>query len=169
MVNQTFSGKKNSADRSAHTFRLRLGKNLVFRSNSTIVLLWSVTGLLIAFGLVMVLSSSSITSYAGSRSVFDIFSRQGIYTLFGIPLMIIVSRFSPRFMQKWAWPVLGIGIAAQLLVFTGLGVEVGGNRNWVDLGAIRVQPSEFLKLAMIIWMGTVLQAKKKLPIFLFSF
>src|SRR5699024_1271056 len=51
----------------------------------------------------------------------------------------------------------------QLLVFTPLGFEVGGNRNWLRItSTIGMQPAEFLKLAMIVWMAAVLHTKEKL-------
>jgi cell division protein FtsW len=54
--------------------------------------------------------------------------------------------------------ILVIGSIAQLLVFTPLGYESGGNRNWIDLGGFTAQPSEFLKLAIALWLGVALPA-----------
>jgi len=50
----------------------------------------------------------------------------------------------------------------QLLVFTPLGVEVWGNRNWIQIGGFGGQPSEMLKLALIVWIGAILVKKEPL-------
>jgi cell division protein FtsW len=47
-----------------------------------------------------------------------------------------------------------------LVVFTPLGVVVGGNRNWLALGPIQFQPSELIKFALILWLATFLQRKE---------
>lgn len=126
-------------------------------------MLWGITLLFVAFGLIMVLSSSSITSYLNGAGFLGGFQRQALYALFGLILMVFVSRRPPSFWRRWAWWLFGFGLVLQLLVFTPLGFEVGGNRNWVRItSTIGLQPSEFLKLAMIVWMAAVLQFKEKL-------
>lgn len=149
-------------DPSARIVRLRLGKDRVVKTQITIVLLWSVTVLLTGFGLMMVLSASSITSYLEDQTFLGGFWRQALYAGIGLPLMAVASRIPLRLWKALAWWAFGIALVLQALVFTPLGVVVGGNRNWIELGPIRGQPSEFLKLALIIWMGAVLLAKEKL-------
>ncbi|MDA3148107.1 cell division protein FtsW [Leucobacter sp. UCMA 4100] len=143
--------------------RIRLTKGRVAESNVTVLMLWGITLLFVAFGLIMVLSASSITSYLNGAGFLGGFQRQALYALFGLLLMIIASRIPLWFWKKWAWGFFGLGLVLQMLVFTPLGFEVGGNRNWVRITeTIGLQPSEFLKLAMIVWMSTVLQFKEKL-------
>lgn len=142
--------------------RMNLGKELVSPANIPLVLLWSITLLLTGFGLIMVLSSSSITSYLDDKGFFGGFWRQVVYTLIGVPLMVLASRMPTKFWKKIAWLAFAVGIALQILVFTPLGWEVWGNRNWLRLGSLTVQPSEFLKLALIVWMAAILQFKEKL-------
>lgn len=139
-----------------------LGSELKFSSNLTVVALYAITFLLVGIGLIMVLSSSSITSYLDDEGFFGGFWRQATYAVIGIPLMLIVSRFPLWFWKKWAWWLLGFGIFLQLLVFTPLGVEVWGNRNWIQIGSFGGQPSEMLKLALIVWIGAILVAKEPL-------
>jgi cell division protein FtsW len=50
-----------------------------------------------------------------------------------------------------------LGLVAQLLVFSPLGVSSGGNTNWIRIGNFNAQPSEFLKLALALWLGVALQ------------
>ena len=142
--------------------RIMLGSELKFSSNLTVVALYAITFLLVGIGLIMVLSSSSITSYLDNQGFFGSFWKQATYALIGVPLMLLVSRFPLWFWKKWAWWLLGFGVFLQLLVFTPLGVEVWGNRNWIQIGGFGGQPSEMLKLALIVWIGAILVAKEPL-------
>jgi cell division protein FtsW len=130
--------------------------------NRNYFLLLGTTLFLVAFGLVMVLSSSSIESYSSDEGFFGKFVRQGLFAVIGIPLMLVASRMPPRFWKRWAWPALLVGGALQLLVFTPLGFGYGGNQNWIAIGGFNAQPSEFVKIALIVWVSWVLATKQDL-------
>ena len=117
---------------------------------------------LVTFGLVMVLSSSSIESHLENDSFFASFARQGLYALVGIPIMLVASRVPIAFWKKWAWLAVVVGMSLQLLVFSPLGYEYGGNRNWIDFGAFSAQPSEIVKLTLILWIAVILTTKAHL-------
>ncbi|GAB2559590.1 putative lipid II flippase FtsW [Leucobacter ruminantium] len=142
--------------------RIRLGGLPGASSDRTVVGLYAITLLLVGFGLIMVLSSSSITSYLDDQGFFGGFWRQATFAVIGIPLMLIAAAMPISFWKRWAWVLLAIGIFLQLLVFTPLGVEVYGNRNWIQIGGIGAQPSEALKLALVVWIGAVLWKKESL-------
>ncbi|WP_404313126.1 putative lipid II flippase FtsW [Agrococcus terreus] len=125
-------------------------------------LLLGTTVFLVAFGLVMVLSSSSVESYTSSASFFSSFVRQAAFAAVGLAIMLIAARLPAAFWPRIAWIAVAGGIALQLLVFVpGLGVAIGGNRNWINIAGFSLQPSEFLKLALIVWMGMILTRKQK--------
>ncbi len=130
--------------------------------NRNYFLLLGTTLFLVAFGLVMVLSSSTIESYSDDEGFFGKFVRQGLFAVIGIPLMLVASRMPPRFWKRWAWPALLVGGALQLLVFTPLGFGYGGNQNWITIGGFNAQPSEFVKIALIVWVSWVLATKQDL-------
>ncbi|CAN5375990.1 hypothetical protein BH10ACT7_BH10ACT7_02690 [soil metagenome] len=130
--------------------------------NRNYLLLLGTTLFLVVFGLVMVLSSSAIESFNDDEGFFGRFARQGLYAVIGIPLMLVASRMPPRFWKRWAWPALLVGGALQLLVFTGLGFGYGGNRNWITIAGFNMQPSEFVKIALIVWIAWVLSTKQDL-------
>lgn len=112
---------------------------------------------LVLFGLVMVLSSSAVTSAQNNEGdFFAVFLRQGLFALIGIPLMLTIARLPAMFWRRWARHAVMLGLGLQLLVFTGLGYDYGGNQNWISLGGFTAQPSEFLKLALVVWLATVL-------------
>lgn len=139
--------------------RIQLGPALQSDSGSSILVLGA-TMLLVFIGLVMVLSSSSIVSYLDQQGFFGGFWKQMTYAAVGVPLMLLASRLPLIFWKKWAWAALIFGVFLQLLVFTPLGIETYGNRNWIAIGGFTGQPSEFLKLALVVWMGAILYAKR---------
>ena len=110
------------------------------------------TGFLVVFGLVMVLSSSSIDSLVVNRDAYYIFSRQFLYALIGLALMLVLASLPVSFIRNRVGLVLMIGFALQLAV-PFIGISVNGNTNWLSIAGFTLQPSEFLKLALIMYMG----------------
>ena len=125
----------------------------IFRAES--IYFYRLAGLtvfLVIFGLVMVLSSSSIDSLVANRDAYYIFSRQVLYALIGLSAMLFISSMSIGFIKKWVWLALLISFGLQLAV-PFIGISVNGNTNWLSIGGFTMQPSEFLKLALIVYMG----------------
>ena len=130
---------------------------------SEFLLIASTAFLLTCFGLVMVLSATMATSVAAGESPFDVVMKQAVFALIGLPMMFVMSRFPVSLYKRIAWPALIFGVALQLLVFVpGLGIVNDGNRNWIRIAGYQLQPSEFLKLAFILWLGYVLFRKQTL-------
>jgi cell division protein FtsW len=124
-------------------------------------LLLGTTLFLVVFGLIMVLSSSAVESFRASGDFFSGFVRQVIFAAVGIPLMLIAARMPARFWKRWSGIFLIGALALQLLtVATPLGSAQGGNRNWITIGSFSGQPSEFVKLALVVWLGYVLSRKQ---------
>jgi cell division protein FtsW len=114
-------------------------------------LLAAVTLFLAGFGLLMVLSSSSVEAGQVSGDPFADFLRQGAATIVGIPLMLAAGR-APRTMWLRLGPwALAATVALQVLTaLTPIGTRVGGNQNWIRIGSFSVQPSELVKVALIL-------------------
>jgi cell division protein FtsW len=147
------------------TSRLRRHVPALERLDSPVTTYYVLLGstlLLLVIGLVMVLSASSVTSLSKSGSSFTVFLSQLRFAVIGLPLMLVASRVPVRWWKRFGWVVLVGALAAQMLVFTGLGVSVNGNRNWIELGGQRLQPSEALKLALVLWGAAVLARKRLL-------
>ena len=122
-----------------------------------------VGALLVGIGLVMVLSSSAVLNISRGNSGFAGLFRQGTFVGIGIVLLIVAALLPPHFYRRAAWPLFGLGLALQCLVFVpGLGIAVDGNRNWILVAGQTLQPSEFLKLALAVWLGALLAAKRPL-------
>ena len=126
------------------------------------LLIASTALILTGFGLVMVLSATMADSLAAGEGPFETVLKQAAFAIIGIPLMFIASRLPVTFWKKIAWPGLILTTLFQLLVFTPLGVINDGNQNWIQVGSVQAQPSEFLKLSLALWLGYVLYRKQSL-------
>jgi cell division protein FtsW len=146
---------------SSRGFAVRVTLGRRFTPVSTEFLMIASTALLLTiFGLVMVLSATSADAVSKGANPMDGAMRQGIFALLGIPLMFVISRMPISLLKKLAWPALFGAVALQMLVFTPLGIEDAGNRNWIKIAGFTLQPSEFLKLALAVWIGYVLMRKQ---------
>ncbi|TWP35185.1 putative lipid II flippase FtsW [Leekyejoonella antrihumi] len=118
--------------------------------------------MLLLFGLIMVLSASSVTSYVDSGSSFTVFKSQAMFAVLGVIGAMIASRVPVRIWKILALPTFAVAILLELMVFTGLGRTVNGNRNWIGVGGFTFQPSELGKLAVVLVAGMVLAHKRAL-------
>lgn len=145
-------------------FSARVSLGRVFSPVPSEFLLIASTALILTlFGLVMVLSATMAASVARGDSPFEVVLKQSLFAVVGVPLMFVLSRFSVRFWKRMAWPALISAIALQMLVFVpGVGIYNDGNTNWISIAGIQMQPSEFLKLTLALWLGYVLYRKQTL-------
>lgn len=121
-----------------------------FTGQSTnFTMLLSIVTLLVGFGLFMVLSSSSIDAVKSGGGGFSIFLKQILAVVLGASIMGAVSRVRSETMYRFTPHLMAIALFLQLMVFSPLGTEINGNRNWISLPGFSLQPSEFLKLAMV--------------------
>jgi cell division protein FtsW len=121
------------------------------------------TVMLVVIGLVMVLSASMITSYRDDGSTFSVFLDQVKYAAIGVVGAVVAAHVPLRWYRRLALPALLGALVLQALVFTSFGLSINGNRNWVRLlPGIQVQPSELVKLGLILVGATILTRKRKL-------
>ncbi|MET4780703.1 putative lipid II flippase FtsW [Glaciihabitans sp. UYNi722] len=124
-------------------------------------LLLGTTLFLVVFGLIMVLSSSSVESFLSSGDFFNGFIRQVLFAAIGVPLMLLAARMPVRFWRRWAGLFMLVAVGLQFLVVaTPLGSAQGGNRNWITIGSFTGQPSEVVKVALVIWLGYIVAKKQ---------
>ena len=113
------------------------------------VLLLGLTVLIVVVGLIMVASASAVDSYKETDNAAFTFLRQGLYVLVGFAGLVFLSNLKLDFFRRMAPPVL-LGMLVLQLVSAFFGVEINGNRNWLDIGITTIQPAEFLKIALIV-------------------
>jgi cell division protein FtsW len=115
------------------------------------------TILLVMFGLVMVLSASSVTMLHSGNSPLYMFNKQLFWATIGAFMMFFMYRTPYIVWKKWAPAIFAVGVFGMFLPFVpGWGVEVRGARAWVGTGVLGFQPSEFLKIAVLLVCAKVL-------------
>ena len=143
--------------------RVRAGVSTWMRSPALdFYALIAIGTILVCLGLVMVLSSSAVINIAKGESGYAGLFRQGRFALIGLVGLLVAAALPPGWYRRLAWPALMLGVLLQLLVFSPLGWEVYGNRNWIVVGGQTLQPSEMLKLALAVWLGALLAMKRPL-------
>jgi cell division protein FtsW len=122
--------------------------------------LFGVVAALVGIGLVMVFSASSATAYAEHGDIAYYVKRQLIWFVVGAAAAYGVYRMDLTLLKRAA-PFLLIGaIVGLALVFVPhIGLGVNGGRRWVGVSAVSLQPSEFAKLALIIYLSAMLAAR----------
>jgi cell division protein FtsW len=131
----------------------------IFRAQSIYFYqLLGITLFLVAFGLVMVLSASSIDSLRASNNSFAIFGKQVGFAAIGLIGLSLASLMSMSWWQGRAKLAYLATLALQLAVLF-VGTEINGNRNWISIFGISLQPSEFLKVGVVLHVSVFLAAK----------
>jgi len=144
-----------TADRRTPAF-IDAARRMLDRPLASYQLVLGSTGLLLGLGLIMVLSASSVLAfnlYDGNS--FAIVERQLMFAVAGIIGFVVASRISFTLLRRLILPFLLLSVALVLLTFVpGIGIDVNENRNWLPLfGSIRLQPSEFAKLGVVLWVA----------------
>ncbi|MGB0383047.1 MAG: FtsW/RodA/SpoVE family cell cycle protein, partial [Alphaproteobacteria bacterium] len=123
---------------------------------------WGLAGIifLMVLGLIMGLAASpSIAQQKGLPEYF-FFQRQLIFAFLGLFVMLVCSLLSPVGVRRLGYALLGIfGLALILTLLTGS--EIKGARRWLNLGFLSLQPSEFIKPALIIISADLMSRTQK--------
>jgi len=132
----------------------------LFIKGSSDYIIFVVVMLLLAVGIIMVLSASAPTSLSESGSSYKYVTRQVTAAGAGIVAMFVLSTVNYKIYRKLKWPIYMILIA--LLVYVGLfGMKVGGARRWVNIAGFNFQPSEVAKIGFIIFYASILSDIKE--------
>ena len=124
------------------------------------LLLLGATAALVAIGLVMVLSASSVEAYEQYGSSFMYFVRQAVYAAVGAAGLWVASRMRYDAWKHLSLPLLGGSLFLLFLVLIpGIGKVAGGSARWIELGPLTIQPSEAAKLAVIAYASALLAAR----------
>ena len=143
--------------------QLRAWRALLDRPLTPYYLIVGITTLLLALGLVMVLSSASVIDLSFGLSPYSDFEKQLVGVCIGLPLMWVAARSSPRLFRAAAYPLLAVAIIGLCLIMIhGVGVTENGASRWIALGPLQFQPSELAKLALAVWGADLLARKEKM-------
>jgi len=131
-------------------------------ANMTFFVIFFTVLTLVAFGLVMVMSSSSIVALNRGLSPWKMFFKQLMWACFGGLGMAFLFRFPYSMLRSFVFPVLVGAYALMFLPFVpNIGVSTNGARAWVAFGPVGFQPSEFLKLALLVYCANLLGRRQK--------
>ncbi|WP_209123930.1 putative lipid II flippase FtsW [Alkalihalobacillus sp. BA299] len=122
-------------------------------------LLIVVTFLLAIFGLIMVFSSSYVWALYTFGDYYFFVKRQAVWLGIGVFLFFIVMHFPFRLYRKIS-PMIILGSVIILTLVLLIGLDVNGAQRWIKIGPFTLQPSEFVKLGMIIYLASVYSQKQ---------
>ena len=107
------------------------------------------------FGLVMIYSASSYTAQLMYGDAGYFMKRQALIAAGGFVVMIIVSKINYHFFAKFA--VISYVLSYVLMIAVSLvGRVVNGKRRWLGIGPLSFQPTEFVKVALIVTLAVVI-------------
>jgi cell division protein FtsW len=133
---------------------------LLGRPLTSYYLILGASTLLLALGLVMVLSTSSVQQLDAGGSPYAEFQHQLLGVVLGIPCMWLAARASPTLFRAAAYPLMFVAILG-LLVTPVIGVSSGGATREILIGPIAFQASEVAKFAFLLWGADLLARKEK--------
>ena len=111
-------------------------------------------------GLVMVLSASSIDALRQGTSGWTYFGRQALWATLGVVALLVAYRTPHRVVRALIAPGLLIVFVLNVAVaIPSIGVQVNGARAWFDLGPFGFQPSELLKLVLLVYAADLLSRR----------
>ncbi len=112
---------------------------------------------LLSIGIVMVFSASSVMAYHELGDAYYYLKRQSMWAVIGLAALIVCMNIDYHVWAKLAGPLMALSLVALVLVLVpGIGVLIAGSRRWLGVGPVRVQPSEFAKLSMVIFLSAYL-------------
>lgn len=133
-----------------------------FINNPFDFLLCIIVFILLALGIVMVLSASAPSALAEGGEVYQYAGKQLLFGILGLAAMFIISKIDYRMYKKIYWPIYIASCFVLLLVLIpGLGKEVNGARRWIAVPGIgQFQPSELTKIGLIVFFAGYLSDHK---------
>jgi cell division protein FtsW len=122
--------------------------------------LFAAVAALVGIGLVMVFSASSATAYAEHGDIAYYVKRQLIWLVVGLAGAIAVYRMDLMALKRMApYLLLGATVGLLLVFVPHIGLGVNGGRRWIGFSALSLQPSEFAKLALVVYLAAMLAAR----------
>lgn len=119
-------------------------------------------GILACFGLIMVLSASGITGERIYEDPYLFFKKQTIFTLLGLVAMIICANLPRKFINNIHYPAIFISLFLLLITLSPFGLEVNGSKRWIPFGLLSLQPMEFAKISLVLYLAYFFSEHKEL-------
>lgn len=147
--------------RTARAGRRRAAPEVLGPPPGTFYAIAGVVSVLVMLGLVMVLSASAVTEANLGHSPYRVFAKQAMWAGLGSIALVAMARISYRRWERLVVPITLLAVAAMAAPFApGVGASVNGARSWIRIGPLSVQPSEFLKIAVVILTADLLTRRR---------
>ncbi|MBI5200086.1 MAG: putative lipid II flippase FtsW [Elusimicrobia bacterium] len=114
--------------------------------------------LLTFIGMVMMYSASAHWAQQNHGDALFFVKRQLVWLAIGLPAMFVVSKINYNRWGEWAW--LGVAVSVIGLIGALLSPPIAGVRRWIRFGPVGLQPAEFAKLAMLVFLADYLDRKR---------
>jgi len=135
--------------------------NSRFKENQGDKSLIIIVGIIIAFGLVMLSSASSIEAYKSYGDSYYFFKHQLVGLIMGLIIYWFFSRIDYHKWRKYAWLMLIFSIVLLILVFIpGLKSDWGRAHSWIKIFGFSLQPAEFVKITFLIYLAAWLESRR---------
>jgi len=155
------SSRVNVLGRGGLAEARRAVRALLTRPLASYYLVLGCSLLLLIVGLMMVLSTSTAYDLENGLPPYSLFAKQLIGAVVGLILMWLLAKAPARLLRACAYPLLLTSLVGLMAVLV-LGIQVGGATRWLVVAGFQVQPSEFAKLALVVWGADLLARKEKL-------
>lgn len=120
-----------------------------------------VTFLLVGIGLIMVFSASFVIAEETRGDPYFFLKRQAMWVALGLMAMYFFSRFQYKYLRKFSLIVLLLNFVLLGMIFSNFGSDLGTDaKRWLVFGPITIQPSEFSKLAFVIFTAAYMSSRR---------
>ncbi len=117
---------------------------------------------LVALGLGMIFIASNVMAQTQYQDPYYFLKRQGVYATLGLGALLWARTVDYHRYQRWVYRFLFLCLVCLILVFVpGIGGKVRGAARWLRLGPLTLQPSEFAKLALVLFLAYSLARKQE--------
>ena len=117
---------------------------------------------LVLLGVVMILSASSVYSFASYGSSFWFFKKQLLWAVLGLAAFFVLSRVDYRRLRPFGYVALpAVALLLGAVLVPGLGISAGGSSRWLPLGPLAFQPSEVAKFVLVLFAAAVFSGKEE--------
>jgi cell division protein FtsW len=115
---------------------------------------------LVGIGIVMVYSASSALALKKFGSDYFFLKKQALFAFFGVLVLVGCRHFPYKYYRLLAYPLVGLALSLlAIILFSDFGLAAGGSTRWMRLGSFSFQPSEFARIALVIYLAYSMEKK----------
>jgi cell division protein FtsW len=116
---------------------------------------------LLGIGIVMVYSASSALALKKYGSDYFFLKKQALFAFLGVIVLVVCRHFPYKYYRPLAYPMIGLTMIFLVLTqFPAFGLSAGGSTRWMRLGSFSFQPSELVRLALVIYLAYSMEKKE---------